>query len=440
MESTLGRRDFLKISAGVLAGIGALGLAGCGGETAAGNGKIALQFTFWGSTTRATRTSKAVQLYEQVHPNTSIATQFTDFNSYWPKLATQISGGSAPDLIQMDMRYIDQYQKKGLLLDLSKFIPQPINLPDFNQVLLKGSEAEGVVYGIPFGGNFLGILYDGNLLKQAGVEMPEQTRDWTWDSFADYTLHVSKALGPGVYGTEDASANIWAIETFIRQRGKELYTSDGQRAFNRQDAFDWFAYWDKLRQSGACATPAVESESSATIPALSTLAQGRAAINFSPSNLIQATQAATQHKVGLFLCPSTAGQRDNGVYLKASMLMSASATTPYPNEVAQFINFLFTEDGVIKALGIERGIPGSARAQALLKPSLKPSDLIQLNLVNLITATSRPKLVLDPPGAGEVSDLLTLIAQGLSFGKLTVAEAADTFVAQTDQALERVGV
>ncbi len=50
MEGNLGRRDFLKISAGVLAGIGALGLAGCGGETAAGNGKIALQFTFWGST------------------------------------------------------------------------------------------------------------------------------------------------------------------------------------------------------------------------------------------------------------------------------------------------------------------------------------------------------------------------------------------------------
>jgi multiple sugar transport system substrate-binding protein len=440
MDSTLGRRDFLKISGGMLAGIGALGLAGCGNENAAGNGKKALQFTFWGSTTRATRTDKAVQLYQQLYPQTTIGTQFTDFNSYWPKLATQISGGSAPDLIQMDMRFIDQYQKKGLLLDLSKFIPHPINLPDFNQVLLKGSEAEGVIYGIPFGGNFLGILYDKNMLQKAGVEMPEQARDWTWDGFAEYTLHISKALGPGVYGTEDASANIWAIETFIRQRGKELYTSEGQRAFSRQDAFDWFAYWDKLRTSGACATPAVESESSSTIPALSTLAQRKAAINFSPSNLIQATQAATPHTVGLFLCPSTTGLRDNGTYLKASMLMSASATTQYPDEVATFINFLFANNGAIQALGIERGIPGSARAQALLKPSLQPSDSIQLNLVQLITATSRPKQVLDPPGAGEVSDLLTMIAQGLSFGKLTAAEAADTFVAQTDQALERVGV
>jgi hypothetical protein len=40
----------------------------------------------------------------------------------------------------MDMRYIDQYVRKGLLLDLSKFVPQPIDLHDFNQVLLKGKE------------------------------------------------------------------------------------------------------------------------------------------------------------------------------------------------------------------------------------------------------------------------------------------------------------
>src|SRR6266536_1276180 len=92
------------------------------------------------------------------------------------------------------------------------------------------------------------------------------------------------------------------------------------------------------------------------------MAQRKAAINFSPSNLIQATQAATPHNVGLFLCPSTAGLRDNGTYLKASMLMSASATTQYPDEVATFITFLFTNNGAVKALGIERGIPGSARA------------------------------------------------------------------------------
>jgi multiple sugar transport system substrate-binding protein len=136
----------------------------------------------------------------------------------------------------------------------------------------------------------------------------------------------------------------------------------------------------------------------------------------------------------------TAGLRDTGNYLKASMLMSASATTKYPSEVTQFINYLFNNNAAIKALGIERAIPGSARAQALLKPTLKPADLDQLNVTNQVAATSRPKLVLDPPGAGEVGDLLTLIAQGAGFGKMSVAEAARSFVEQTDKALERDGV
>ncbi|HEX4204598.1 MAG TPA: extracellular solute-binding protein [Ktedonobacteraceae bacterium] len=440
MDAT--RRDFLKLGTALLATVGAVNLSGCGSGpgAAASGGVIPLQFSFWGSSVRAGRTTQAIQLYQQQHPHTTISTWFSSFGQYWPKLATQISGGSAPDFIQMDMRYIDQYVKKGLLLDLSKYTSGPIDLHDFNQVLLKGSEAEGVVYGVPFGGNFVGIFYDADLLKQAGVAIPAQTPNWTWDTFAEYTLRISKALGPGVYGTEDASSNIGALEIFVRQRGKELFTNAGQRAFSQQDMQDWFGYWDNLRKSGACCTTNLETQYNGSTPALTTLVAGKAAINVSTSNQIQAYQAATTHKLGLCTPPMTAGLRDTGNYLKASMLMSASATTKYPSEVTQFINYLFNNNAAIKALGIERAIPGSARAQALLKPTLKPADLDQLNVTNQVAATSRPKLVLDPPGAGEVGDLLTLIAQGAGFGKMSVAEAARSFVEQTDKALERDGV
>ena len=165
------RRDVIKAGAGVIALpalsslVSACSVLGVGGSGGAGG---TLQVAWWGGNDRAQRTQKVMDLYAQKNPKWTFASQFSDFFSYWDKINTQAAGGAIPDVFQMDMRYIDQYQKKGLLLDLSKFIPQPINLPDFNQVLLKGSEAEGVVYGIPFGGNFLGILYDKNLLQQAG--------------------------------------------------------------------------------------------------------------------------------------------------------------------------------------------------------------------------------------------------------------------------------
>ncbi|GCE21515.1 hypothetical protein [Dictyobacter kobayashii] len=142
----------------------------------------------------------------------------------------------------------------------------------------------------------------------------------------------------------------------------------------------------------------------------------------------------------MYSTPAAAGVKDTGNYLKASMLLSASASTKNPALVTKFINAIFNDPTIVKALKIERGIPGSARAQALLKPGLKPADLQQLTMTNQLAAITRPKMVLDPPGAGEVSDLLVLIAQGLGFGKMSVADAANTFVVQTDKALERDGV
>jgi multiple sugar transport system substrate-binding protein len=191
---------------------------------------------------------------------------------------------------------------------------------------------------------------------------------------------------------------------------------------------------------GACVPPGLDVEYNGATPAQTTLVAGKAVINFSTSNQIQAFQASTPHKLALFTFPLSKGYTDTGNYLKASMLASASATTKHPEEVTQFINFVFSDPAAIQVLGIERGIPGPARAQALLKPKLKPADLYQLTLTNQVAANSRPKEVLDPPGAGEVQDLLTIIGQGLAFGQMSLEEATDAFIEQADKALERDGI
>ncbi|HEY4389553.1 MAG TPA: extracellular solute-binding protein [Ktedonobacteraceae bacterium] len=437
MDRIVRRRDFLKLGGGALVSIGALNLAACSGDTTTipANGTVPLQFTYWGSTVRAQLTNNVVQLYQKGRPHTQISAQLIDFASYWPKLATQVSGGGAPDLLQMDMRYVDLYVKKGLLLNLSRFTPRQIDLHDFNPVLLSQGRVNNTVYGIPLGANFSGIFYDQTALEKADVPLPEQVHDWTWDQYVEYSLAIARALGPGVYGSDDASGNILFLEIFVRQRGKELYTSDGRRGFDKQDIQDWLTYWIHMRKVGACIPPDISGDlNSGTNP----LVAGKVAITFQPSNTIKSYQSSTPHTIGMYIAPTTAGLKDPGTYLKASQLVSASATTKYYEEAVSFINFLLNDTSAIKVLGIERGIPGSARAQNLLKPALSASDLVQLNLVDQISAVSRPKLVLDPPGAGEVESLLGFVNQGLLYGKLTIAEAAENFVTQTDKILERV--
>jgi multiple sugar transport system substrate-binding protein len=134
MKTTYNRRQVLQLGAGSVAGLSLLGLAACGGSggSSSAGGTKNMQLFFWGAAARDKLTRQTIQLFEKKHTDVKITSQFTAFDAYWNKLSTQIAGGTPPDLIQMDMRYIAEYVKKGLLLDLSSAISaKTIDLSDF---------------------------------------------------------------------------------------------------------------------------------------------------------------------------------------------------------------------------------------------------------------------------------------------------------------------
>ena len=64
--------------------------------------KVQLRFTWWGSQDRHNRTIKAIELFQQMHPNISITYEFANFQDYFTKMATYATGGNLPDLMQQD--------------------------------------------------------------------------------------------------------------------------------------------------------------------------------------------------------------------------------------------------------------------------------------------------------------------------------------------------
>ena len=98
MTSRLDRRQLL---------LGSTALAAAAGISPA-FAQQALRLIFWGSQARADRTYGVTDLYAQAG-GPEIEGEFLAWNDYWPKLATQTAGGNAPDVIQMDYRYIVEY-------------------------------------------------------------------------------------------------------------------------------------------------------------------------------------------------------------------------------------------------------------------------------------------------------------------------------------------
>ncbi|MBO0780958.1 MAG: extracellular solute-binding protein [Ktedonobacteraceae bacterium] len=434
-ENLYSRRRVIQMGLGSLAGMGLL--AACGG-TGGSSDQIKLQLIFWGTATRDKLTKKAIDLFQKQHSNIKITSQFTDFNSYWNKLNTQIAGSAAPDLIQMDMRYIKQFVQKGQLLDLSTYLSnKTIDLSDFDTALLDSSKVNGKVYGVPMGGNYPTYMYNSVLLKKANVGNPPDNLKWTWDQFAEYATKLSTALkSDGVYGTRDNSYDIVSFEMWMRGRNKELYTNDGKLGYEVQDVVEWFQFWSDLRKAGGSLPIDVQTGLGSTAgPESDPLIKGKTVFTGLWSNQFEAFQAATKSTMGMASPPVGTA---SSLYLKASMLMSAYSKTKHPQEAADFIGFVNTNPDAIKALGLERGTPGGSKARQELTPvltSVQQSILAYMEKVSS-SGIARVKTVLDPSGAGAVADALTRHGQAIAFGKESVSGGAQAFYQDAQKALE----
>ena len=70
--------------------------------------------------TRHKTTQKVIDAYQKDHPNVTINGEFGEWSGYWDKLATTVAANDAPDIIQMDEKYLREYADRGALLDLKK--------------------------------------------------------------------------------------------------------------------------------------------------------------------------------------------------------------------------------------------------------------------------------------------------------------------------------
>lgn len=441
MSNTYSRRQMIKQGLGGLAGLSLLGLAGCGTTTTAAtstNTLLAqpasgnLRMLFWGSVTRDKLTKKTLDLFHQKNPTFSVSSQYYGFDTYFTRLNSLIASNNAPDLVQMDMRYVAQYVRKKQLLDLTELIyNQTIDLSDYDPQLLTSSKVNNTVYGIPFGGNYQSFFYDADQVTKAGIGKPPA--DLTWESFAAYAVELTKALGGGVYGSMDSGADITSFEIWLRQRGKDIYNLDGRVNFTQEDVGDWYSYWDGVRKAGGCPPFSVQHTLDITgSPDNASLIKGKTVFFITYSNLFAAFQKATSHRLGMAMPPTGGSGAVPGMYLKASQLLSIYSTTKYPLTAAQYMNFVVNNVDAIKALSIERGIPGSAKALAVLNPLLTPTEREITAYIDMVSKSgnTRTKDVLDPPGAGQISDLLRQTSFSISEGKLSVTAGAKEFYAQ----------
>ena len=415
-------RRFRKTGVVAAAAAVVLALSACGGGASpqSDGGPVELRFSWWGSDKRAQLTQAAIAAFEAENPNNKIKPEYGDWSGYWDKLATQVAANDAPDIIQMDEKYITEYSTRGALLDLSEY---QIDTSKLDEAALNAGKGEDGLTGIAAGINAATILANPAVFKAAGVELPDD-KTWTWEDFGRISAEITEkspkgTYGSAAYGTDEASLGVW-----LRQNGKTLYTSDGKLGFEPSDIAGWWAFLKQLSEKKAVPSASEVVEAEAAPLDQSGLATGKNGLAFWWSNQLPALEKAAGTDLQILRFPSTTGKAaDAQLWYKASQFWSASSRTKHPEETAKFINFLANNTKAGEALLADRGVYPSSDVRAAIEPKLTPADIKVVKFIDQIKDELGEAPAPPPKGAGAIQEIVKRYTSEVLFNRLSTDEA-----------------
>ena len=356
------------------------------GDDEGADGQVALRMSTWGNDSRLKLTEEAVAAFEQANPGITVQVENSDWSSYWDKLATQTAGDDSPDVIQMDESYIAAYGGRGALLDLSTQ-SSVLDLSAMDAKVLDTGKVDGTLVGAPVGVALFSVGVNPELLKQAGLKMPDD-KTWTWDDLATMASTVSREarLGgrrrDGLLRPDAAEIGAWT-----RQHEQEVFPMEGQTAVTAETLQSYFEFAKQMMDTKA--TPSAGSQVEETTSGVgrkpgSPRTRPRSTCSSTPRSPRSSPPAGAIMQ--LLRLPAQASGESPRMVNKASMYWSVPARGEHSAEAAKLVNFLMTDPAAVKILKVERGVPAIPAVQSEIEPVLDATGKMSLTFARDLQA------------------------------------------------------
>ncbi len=151
-----------------------------------------------------------------------------------------MASGKGPDIVRIPVTAIPAMAKYGFLAKLNFFVEKWMQKDYMPDIMWKGVEIKGDVYGIPYDSFFTTLFYRKSIFKECGIKSPP--RDW--EELAVYARKVSREK-EGVWGIALAPSMFNFID-FIWQAGGDVYGSGGLE-LNNPGVLRALHFWRDLK-------------------------------------------------------------------------------------------------------------------------------------------------------------------------------------------------
>ncbi|MDQ0868086.1 multiple sugar transport system substrate-binding protein [Arthrobacter sp. V1I9] len=343
-------------------------------------------------------------------------------------MATQIAGGTTPDVFAMSGAYPSEYASRGVLLDLDK-VKDQIDTSKFAEGTVDLGKIDGKQYTITAGVNSMSMVIDPKVFEAAGVELPDD-ETWTWDDYADIAAEITKKSPVGTFGTTPM-ANDSFLAAWARQHGEDLYTDDGKKLGISEDtATEWFELNKKLMETGGAPSASQTVEDGSAQPEMTLMGQGKQGMKISWSNQMNSYSGSP-----LVMMKLPGENKQPGTWLRSSMEYAISSKSAHPKEAAMFINYLVNNVDAATRIKSDRGMPANTELKAAITPLLKESQQKEAEYLDRIAELKIEPPLPFPAGSSATMEVLNRLNTDVLFGKISPRDAAKGFIQEVNSNL-----
>ncbi|TJY42897.1 sugar ABC transporter substrate-binding protein [Cohnella pontilimi] len=407
------------------------GSAGVSSDTASKE-NVTIRMAWWGGQARHDMMNALLDKFEEKYPNIKVEREFGTENQFVEKINTQAAGGNTPDVVQTSSFFLHDFVARKIHMDLDPLVASgDLYISNFSDADLNGGKVDGKLYMISFGHNITGVIYNTAIFEKAGVALPKN--NWTWDEYFQTAQELQKYLGKDAWASEDEGGTYRGFDMFLMQRGKSMFNGN-DLGFEKQDLVDWLAFWDKMRKAGVVPPAAIQAEQGDKPQEQSMLARGKVAMVSKSSNQLKIFQKSTKDNLGIVSYPlSPSGDQVFPLIIAGAGI---SPNSKHPKEAAKLLNFIVNEGDAATIFRGEHGPQASKKMQDVIMGSLGEPEKIEYAFVDEMLPSTKPYPAM-PAGSTSVQKLVLTENQAVAFGKKTIEQAADDFIAQAQQILKR---
>ncbi len=179
-----------------------------------------LRLMYWGDVQEIKIITEMVEKFEKDTGITVSAERAPSGPPYMEKVLTQMAGGSAPDVLFVEVNNFKTFAEKGVLEDLAPYIAQDteLKMKDFYPEIIDRFTIDGKLYVLPRDIAPICVMYyNKKMFDKAGVKYPKD--DWDWNGFLKIAKKLTKKDANGRV-TQFGFVDDWPIwEAFMYSNG-----------------------------------------------------------------------------------------------------------------------------------------------------------------------------------------------------------------------------